>query len=42
MEPSIKDGRFYFVNRISSYLRQHQIGDIIIFEHKKKLGYLVS
>lgn len=36
MEPAIKDGNLYFVNRISSYLRQYHTGDIIIFEHEEK------
>ncbi len=36
MEPAVKDGSSYFVNRISSYLRQYQTGDIIIFEHEEK------
>ena len=37
MEPALKDGRLYFLNRASPYLRQYQIGDIIAFEHEEKL-----
>lgn len=36
MEPAIKDGSRIFVNHISPYLRQHQIGDIIAFKHEGK------
>lgn len=36
MEPAIKDGSHVFVNHISPYLRQHQIGDIIAFKHEGK------
>ncbi len=36
MEPAIKDGQYIFVNRVSPYLRQHQIGDIIAFNHEGK------
>lgn len=36
MEPAIKDGQLCFVNRISPYLRQYQIGDIISFKHEGK------
>lgn len=37
MEPTIKDGKLYFVNRILPYLRQYQIGDIILFKHEGKV-----
>jgi signal peptidase I len=33
MEPAIKDGQTCFLNRISPYIRQYQIGDIIAFKH---------
>lgn len=36
MEPAITDGKLYFLNRISPYLRQYQIGDIIVFKHVGK------
>ena len=36
MEPAIKDGSHVFVNHISPYLRQYQIGDIIAFKHEGK------
>jgi len=36
MEPAIKDGQHILVNRVSPYLRQHQIGDIIAFKHEGK------
>jgi signal peptidase I len=36
MEPAIKDGQHIFVNRVSPYLRQHQVGDIIAFKHEGK------
>jgi signal peptidase I len=36
MEPAIKDGGHVFVNHISPYLRQYQIGDIIAFKHEGK------
>lgn len=36
MEPAIRDGKLYFLNRISPYLRHYQIGDIIVFKHEGK------
>ena len=36
MEPAIKDGKLYFLNQISPYVRQYQIGDIIVFMHEEK------
>jgi len=30
------DGKLYFLNRISPYLRHYQIGDIIVFKHEGK------
>lgn len=36
MEPAIKDGSHVFVNHISPYLRQFQMGDIIAFKHEGK------
>jgi signal peptidase I len=36
MEPAIKDGSHIFVNHISPYLRQYQVGDIIAFKHEGK------
>jgi signal peptidase I len=37
MEPAIMDGQLYFLNRISPYLGQYQIGDIILFKHDEKV-----
>jgi len=36
MEPAVKDGGLYFVNRVSCYYRQYQIGDIVVFCHEGK------
>lgn len=36
MEPAIMDGKLYFLNKISPYLRHYQIGDIIAFRHEGK------
>ena len=36
MEPTIKNAQLTFLNRISSYLRHYQIGDIIVFNHEGK------
>lgn len=36
MEPAIKDGQHVLVNRASPYLRQHQVGDIVAFQHEGK------
>ena len=36
MEPAIKDGKLYFLNRVSPYFRQYHIGDIVAFKHEKK------
>ena len=36
MEPAIKDGKLYFLNRIAPYIRKYQIGDIILFKHDGK------
>lgn len=36
MEPAIRDGKLYFLNKISPYLRQYKIGDIIAFRHEGK------
>lgn len=36
MEPAIKDGHLYFLNRVAPYIRQYQIGDVIIFKHEEK------
>lgn len=37
MEPAIKDGRLYWVDQISPFLREYQIGDIIVFKHEEKM-----
>ena len=37
MEPAIKDGHLYFLNRVSPYIRQYRIGDIIAFKYEEKL-----
>ncbi len=36
MEPAIKDGGLYFLNRILPYVRQYQVGDIIVFMYEEK------
>lgn len=36
MEPAIKDGELYFLNRISPYVRQYQVGDIIVYMYEEK------
>jgi signal peptidase I len=36
MEPAIMDGQLCFMNRISPYLRPHQIGNTIAFKHEGK------
>lgn len=36
MEPAIMDGKLYFLNKISPYLRPYKIGDIIVFKHEGK------
>lgn len=37
MEPAVIDGHLCFLNRISPYLRQYQINDIILFKHEGKV-----
>jgi len=37
MEPALKDGHLYFLNRIAPYLRHYQIGDVILFKHEEKV-----
>lgn len=37
MEPAIRDGRFYWVDRISPFLRPYQMEDIVIFKHEEKM-----
>lgn len=37
MEPAIMDGHLYFLNRLSPYLRQPKIDDIILFKHNGKI-----
>jgi len=36
MVPALKEGKLYFLDRISPYLRQYKIGDIVIFKHEEK------
>lgn len=36
MEPAIVDGKLYFLDRITPYIRKFQIGDIILFKHDEK------
>ncbi len=36
---NIKDGSLHFVDRMSPYLREYQNGDIIAFEHEKKMWF---
>ncbi|TAL61624.1 MAG: signal peptidase I [Legionella sp.] len=36
MEPAIKDGKLYFLDRITPFLRKYQINDIILFNHEGK------
>ncbi len=37
MEPAIKDGRLYLLNRMLPFLRQYQIGEIILFKYEGKI-----
>ncbi len=37
MEPAVKDGQYCFLNRLAPYLRQYQIGDIVLFKHEGKV-----
>ncbi len=37
MEPAIKDGHLYFVDRFSPHLRKYQKEDIVTFEHEGKM-----
>lgn len=37
MEPALKDGKRYFLNRFLPYLRNYQKGDIILFKHDGKV-----
>lgn len=37
MEPAIKDGRVYFLNRALPFLRGYKINDIVLFEHERKV-----
>jgi len=36
MEPAVKDGSYVFVNRMAPYIREHKIGDIIVFTYEEK------
>ncbi len=36
MEPAVSEGQLCFLNRVSPYLRQYKIGDIIVFKHEGK------
>ncbi len=36
MEPAIKSGKLYFLNKASPSLHKYQIGDIIVFKHEGK------
>lgn len=36
MEPAIRDGKLYFLNRITPYFRKYQIGDVILYKHDGK------
>ncbi len=37
MEPAISDGKIYFCNKLSAYLRHYKIGDIVAFKHENKV-----
>lgn len=37
MEPAIKDGKLYFLNHVSPYLRKYQMGDIVVFKYDEKV-----
>lgn len=37
MEPAIKHGCLYWVDQISPFLREYQIGDIVVFKHEEKM-----
>lgn len=36
MEPAIRDGGLYFLNRVSGYFPGYRAGDIILFKHEGK------
>ncbi|MDP1724343.1 MAG: signal peptidase I [Alphaproteobacteria bacterium] len=36
MEPAIKDGQLYFLNKATPYFRSYKIDDIIVFKHEDK------
>ena len=36
MESAIVDGKLYFVNKLSPYLRNPKVGDIVVFNHEGK------
>lgn len=36
MEPAILDGKLYFVNKLSPYLRALSVGDIVVFTYQGK------
>jgi len=37
MQPAMPDGKLCFLNRLSPYIRQHEIGDIILFNYEDKV-----
>jgi signal peptidase I len=37
MEPALMDKQLCFLNRILPYLRQYQIGDMLVFKHEGKV-----
>lgn len=37
MEPAIKDGRYYFLNKVTPHFRSYKIDDIILFKHEEKV-----
>ena len=39
MEPAVTDGQLCFLNKISPYLRQYQIGDIVAFKHEGRVWF---
>ncbi len=37
MEPAVKDGNLYFLNRVSHWINPYQKGDIILFKYENKI-----
>ena len=37
MEPAFTDGQRYFLNRVTPYLRDYKLNDIVLFKHEGKV-----